>query len=200
MIFFMPYAVKCSVKKFELHPKTAAEISISCVRSGKDEKMFLILLNQSHCDFTGVDVNGETILHACEKSDFSSSTLMKLLKRPEGSQMFTSENWEGKTPVQCRVSYINTSSENPNSKDAEQSHHNVRRQRSSSFVTVSEPATRLHRQRLRTSLSHSSLSVDPLLWFDFRHNSSFFWPRLTSGVCTQLASPQESLGLSYQNL
>lgn len=90
--------------------------------------MFLTLLNQIHCDFTGVDVNSETILHACEESDFSSSTLMRLLKRPDGPQMITSKNWGGRTPVQCKDSYINTSSENPNSKDAEQSHHTVHRQ------------------------------------------------------------------------
>ena len=157
--------------------------------------MFLILLNQSHCDFTGVDVNGETILHACEKSDFSSSTLMKLLKRPEGSQMFTSENWEGKAPVQCRVSYINTSSENPNSKDAEQSHHTIHRQRCSCFATASEPGTLLQRQRRRVSLIHPSHSGDLLLCFDLGFRS-FLRHRLTSNVRTPLASPQESISYS----
>ena len=178
--FFHALCSKMQREKFELDPKMAAKISISCVQWKRDEKMFLTLLNQIHCDFTSVDVNEETILHACEESDFSSSTLTKLLKRPEGPQMFTSKNWKGRTPVQCRASYINT----PNSKDAEQSHHTVHRQRCSCFATASEPGTLLQRQRRRASLCHLSHSGD-LSLFD-----SFFWRRLTSNVRTPLESPQ----------
>ena len=200
--FFYALCSKMQCEKFvkKLYPKTAANIGIDIVLWKKDEEMFLTFLNQIHCDFTDVDINGETILHACERSDFSSSTLMKLLKRPEGPQMFTSKNRQGRTPVQCRVSYINTSSENPNSKDAEQSHHNVRRQRSLSFATASEPATRLQRQRRRASLCHPNLSGDPSLWLDFRHKPSFFWRLVLSGGRTPLASPQEYHGLQHKDI
>lgn len=62
------------------------------------------VLNEIPCNFYN-HFNGRTILHVCEKRKFSDSTLLRLLKRPEGMFMFTSVDKEGMTPVQCRAAY-----------------------------------------------------------------------------------------------
>lgn len=42
--------------------------------------------------------------------NFSNSTLLRLLRKPEGGFLFKFENRNGKTPVQCRASYKNVRS------------------------------------------------------------------------------------------
>lgn len=61
-------------------------------------------LNETPCNFY-IHFDGLTILHVCEKRKFSDSTLLRLLKRPEGMFMFTSVDKKGMTPVQCRAAY-----------------------------------------------------------------------------------------------
>lgn len=71
--------------------------------------MFIAFLDEFECKFdfcTQEEIT--TILHACETNNFSDSTLLRLLLRPEGRFMFNSEDMnemDEMTPVQCRISY-----------------------------------------------------------------------------------------------
>lgn len=77
---------------------------LRCIHKFGKEDIFLIFLNEISCNFY-FHIRGRTILHVCEEGNFSDSTLLRLLQRPEGMFMFTSVDKEGRTPVQCRSAY-----------------------------------------------------------------------------------------------
>lgn len=85
----------------------SAELIMKCVHEGGNEIMFNMFLNEFSCSFYHVTDRGNTILHVCERKNFSDSTLLRLLRRSEGEFLFTFVNEEGKTPVQYRTAYKN---------------------------------------------------------------------------------------------
>lgn len=90
---------------FKLNSEKLASKILTCIHSFGNENMFLFFLNENiPCNFNN-HIDGRTILHVCEKRKFSDSTLLRLLKRPEGMFMLTSVDKEGMTPVQCRAAY-----------------------------------------------------------------------------------------------
>lgn len=84
----------------------SATLIIDLVQFSGNEDMFITFLDKFECkfDFCTLDEN-TTILHVCETNNFSDSTLLRLLLRPEGKFMFNSEDMDEMTPVQCRKSY-----------------------------------------------------------------------------------------------
>lgn len=84
----------------------SATLIIDLVQFSGNEDMFIAFLDKFECkfDFCTLDEN-TTILHVCETNNFSDSTLLRLLLRPEGKFMFNSEDMDEMTPVQCRKSY-----------------------------------------------------------------------------------------------
>lgn len=85
----------------------SAKLIMKCVLGGGNENMFNLFLNEFSCSFYHVTEWGDTILHVCERENFSDSTLLRLLRRSEGEFVFTFVNKEGKTPVQYRTAYKN---------------------------------------------------------------------------------------------
>lgn len=80
------------------------DLILECIQIFGKEEMFFNFLNEIPCNFY-YHIRGRTILHVCEERNFSDSTLLRLLQRPEGMFMFTSVDEEGRTPVQCRGAY-----------------------------------------------------------------------------------------------
>lgn len=103
-VLFRTLCTKMKSLHVHLDSKVATCIVISCVRIDTTENMFLKFLDEFQCNFN-YTINGNTILHACEESNYSDSTLLSLIQRPEGSLMFNSVCDEGRTPVQCRAFY-----------------------------------------------------------------------------------------------
>lgn len=86
----------------------AAELCICYTRLYGNEKMSNCFMSEFQCDFncTSQWLKDITILHACEIVNFSDSTLLRLLLRPEGRFMLTSKDaFFGWTPVQFRAAY-----------------------------------------------------------------------------------------------
>lgn len=90
---------------FKMNSRKAAIMIIECVKCSGNEEMFNVFLNEFQCDFKNCTYLGNTILHACEAQNFSDSTLLRILQRPEGKSMFTSVDGCRRVPVQCRASY-----------------------------------------------------------------------------------------------
>lgn len=103
-VLFRTLCTKMKSLHVQLDSNVAACLVITCVRSITTENMFLQFLNEFQCNFN-YTINGNTILHACEESNYSDSTLLSLLQRPEGRLMFNSVCDKGRTPVQCRACY-----------------------------------------------------------------------------------------------
>lgn len=89
---------------FKLNSVELASWIVTCINSFGNENMFLFFLNEIPLNFYN-HFGRRTILHVCEHRKFSDSTLLRLLKRPEGMCMFTSVDEEKMTPVQCRAAY-----------------------------------------------------------------------------------------------
>lgn len=127
--------------------------------------------------------------------------------------MFTSKNLEGRTPVQCRVSYINTkdsedSSENPNNKGAKKNHRTFHRHRCSSFKRPGEQGTLLHlRQRRRESFSeflplkialeHKKIYLEALSSFSFRKMIDLSGYENTEAYCTRIKDYRDDSLIAY---
>lgn len=75
---------------------------LRCIHKFGKEDIFLIFLNEISCNFY-FHIRGRTILHVCEEGNFSDSTLLRLLKRPEGMFMLTSVDEEGELPFSVEV-------------------------------------------------------------------------------------------------
>lgn len=94
--------------QFQIDSWRAAELCICYTRFYRNEKMLNCFMSEFKCNFNCIcfcfqDI---TILHACEIANFSDSTLLRLLLRPEGRFMLTSKDtFFGRTPVQCRAAY-----------------------------------------------------------------------------------------------
>lgn len=94
--------------QFQFDSRKAAEICICYTRLYGNEKMSNCFMSEFQCDFncTSQWLKDITILHACEIVNFSDSTLLRLLLRPEGRFMLTSKDaFFGWTPVQFRAAY-----------------------------------------------------------------------------------------------
>lgn len=91
---------------YHLDSYESATLIIDLVQFSGNENMFIAFLDEfkSKFDFCTREEN-TTILHVCETNNFSDSTLLRLLLRPEGRFMFNSEDMDETTPVQCRKSY-----------------------------------------------------------------------------------------------
>lgn len=65
----------------------------------------MFFLNEFPCSFYCDSFWGFTILHLCEKKNFTGSTLLRVLRRSEGKILHNFWNIERRTPVQCRAAY-----------------------------------------------------------------------------------------------
>lgn len=89
---------------FKIDSVEVARLCISGVKINGNEQLFNEFLNAFPCNFQFcVDLN--TILHVCEVQNFSNTTLLHLIQRPEGKFMFTLVDDKGRTPVQCMTVY-----------------------------------------------------------------------------------------------
>lgn len=79
---------------FKCNSQAFTGVILECIHAYGKEDMFLIFLNEISCNCY-YDFRGRTILHVCEERNFSDSTLLRLLQRPEGMFMFTSVDKEG---------------------------------------------------------------------------------------------------------
>lgn len=94
--------------QFQIDSWRAAELCICYTRLHGNEKMSNCFMSEFQCDFNCTNrwLKDITILHACEIVNFSDSTLLRLLLRPEGRFMLTSKDaFFGWTPVQFRAAY-----------------------------------------------------------------------------------------------
>lgn len=94
--------------QFQIDSRRAAELCVCNTHLFKNEKMLNCFMSEFQCNFkcTCYCFGNITILHACEIANFSDSTLLRLLLRPEGRFMLTSKDaFLGRTPVQCRTAY-----------------------------------------------------------------------------------------------
>lgn len=94
--------------QFQMDSWRAAELCICYTRLHGNEKMSNCFMSEFQCDFNCTNrwLKDITILHACEIVNFSDSTLLRLLLRPEGRFMLTSKDaFFGWTPVQFRAAY-----------------------------------------------------------------------------------------------
>lgn len=94
--------------QFQIDSRRAAELCVWYTHLFKNEKMLNCFMSEFQCNFkcTCYCFGNITILHACEIANFSDSTLLRLLLRPEGRFMLTSKDaFLGRTPVQCRTAY-----------------------------------------------------------------------------------------------
>lgn len=78
---------------YPLDSYESATLIIDLVQFSGNEDMFIAFMDEFECkfDFCTREEN-TTILHACETNNFSDSTLLRLLLRPEGRFMFNSED------------------------------------------------------------------------------------------------------------
>lgn len=94
--------------QFQIDSRRAAELCVCYTHLFKNEKMSNCFMSEFQCNFkcTCYCFGHITILHACEIANFSDSTLLRLLLRPEGRFMLTSKDtFFGMTPVQWRAAY-----------------------------------------------------------------------------------------------
>lgn len=71
---------------FRYNSQILTDLILRCIQIFGREEMFLNFLNEIPCNFY-YHIRGRTILHVCEERNFSDSTLLRLLQRPEGMFM-----------------------------------------------------------------------------------------------------------------
>lgn len=89
---------------FKMNDLQSAELIMDCAFYN-NEDMFNAFLNEFPCSLYHNSERGRTILHLCEVKNFSSSTLLRVLRRSQGKNLFNFLNKAGRTPVQCRAAY-----------------------------------------------------------------------------------------------
>ncbi|XP_061171152.1 uncharacterized protein LOC133180702 [Saccostrea echinata] len=107
--FFNVLSKKLKALKFVFNSNVLALLAIFNARHNENMVMKVLHEFNDQCNYTCTDIDGSTVLHACEENHFSDANLLFILQRPEGEFMFTSVNDKGLTPVQCRESYNSVS-------------------------------------------------------------------------------------------